>query len=192
MVRLAAKRGGGCYFVANMASIPVADASFDHAVHLFAPFNESEFFRVLKPGGKLIRFGSPGMPMTKEESAQNKHCNTVLSDISDYYYNYLESHNYQSTTFNVDYRTVLLQYFESPYNEIAEGFEEVFTDKMKFRLHRMKTGAHSDLQRTPKKLIDAAWKDTDNYAREKYGDDYAGIKGFSKYGAAIDIYTVKK
>ena len=54
MVRLAAKRGGGCYFVANMASIPVADASFDHAVHLFAPFNESEFFRVLKPGGSLF------------------------------------------------------------------------------------------------------------------------------------------
>ena len=109
-----------------------------------------------------------------------------------YYYNYLDSHNYQSTAFNVDYRTVLLQYFESPYNEIAEGFEEVFTDKMKFRLHRMKTGAHSDLQRTPKDLIDAAWKSADEYARKKYGDDYADIKGFSRYGAALDIYTVKK
>ena len=87
---------------------------------------------------------------------------------------------------------VLLQYFESPYNEIAEVFEEVFIDKMKFRLHRMKTGAHSDLQRTPKELIDAAWKDTDNYARKKYGDDYAEIKGFSRYGAALDIYIVKK
>ena len=132
------------------------------------------------------------MPITNEELEQNKYCNAVLSDISDYYYNYLENHNYQSTEFNVDYRAVLLQYFESPYNEMAEGFEEVFTDKMKFRLHRMKTGAHSDLQRTPKKLIDAAWKDTDNYAREKYGDNYAEIKGFSRYGAALDIYTVKK
>jgi len=53
MVRLAAKRGRGCYFVANMASIPVADASFDYAVHLFAPFNEKEFYRILKPGGSL-------------------------------------------------------------------------------------------------------------------------------------------
>ena len=132
------------------------------------------------------------MPMTKEESAQNKHCNTILSDISDYYYNYLEGHNYKSTAFNVDYRTVLLQYFESPYNELAEGFKEVFTEKMKFRLHRMKTGAHSDLQRTPKDLIDAAWKSADKYARKKYGDDYANIKSFSRYGAALDIYTVKK
>lgn len=53
MVRLAAKRGKGIYFVANMASIPVADDSFDYAIHLFAPFNEKEFARILKPGGKL-------------------------------------------------------------------------------------------------------------------------------------------
>ena len=42
MVRLAAKRGNGNYFVANMASIPVPDESFDYATHLFAPFIESE------------------------------------------------------------------------------------------------------------------------------------------------------
>ena len=53
MVRLAAKRGNGNYFVANMASIPVGDASFDYAVHLFAPFHEKEFARILKPDGCL-------------------------------------------------------------------------------------------------------------------------------------------
>ena len=53
MIRLAAKRGNARYFVANLAAIPVADASFDAAVHLFAPFHEPEFARVLKPGGQL-------------------------------------------------------------------------------------------------------------------------------------------
>jgi len=53
MVRLAAKRGGAVCFVANMAAIPVPDGAFDYAVHLFAPFNESEFARVLGPGGRL-------------------------------------------------------------------------------------------------------------------------------------------
>ena len=53
MVRLAAKRGGATYFVANLASIPVADESFDWAIHLFAPFHEREFSRILKPGGHL-------------------------------------------------------------------------------------------------------------------------------------------
>lgn len=53
MIRLASKRGNGTYFVANLASIPVADSSFDYAVHLFAPFQEKEFYRILKHGGKL-------------------------------------------------------------------------------------------------------------------------------------------
>lgn len=54
MVRLAAKRGGGRYFVANMASIPIADESIDYAIHLFAPFHEASFARVLRSGGRLI------------------------------------------------------------------------------------------------------------------------------------------
>ena len=54
MVRLAAKRGNCTCFVANMASIPVAESSMDYCVHLFAPFNESSFARVLKPGGRLL------------------------------------------------------------------------------------------------------------------------------------------
>lgn len=53
MVRLAAKRGNGTYFVANMASIPVSEASMDYAIHLFAPFNEDSFARILKSGGML-------------------------------------------------------------------------------------------------------------------------------------------
>ena len=53
MVRLAAKRGGATYFVANMAAIPIADQSIDYCIHLFAPFQEKEFYRVLKPGGRL-------------------------------------------------------------------------------------------------------------------------------------------
>ena len=54
MIRLAAKRGGCRFFVANMAAIPIQDESIDHAIHLFAPFIEESFVRILKPGGKLI------------------------------------------------------------------------------------------------------------------------------------------
>lgn len=54
MVRLAAKRGSGTYFVANMASIPVADGSMDYCIHLFAPFNETAFSRTLRSGGRLF------------------------------------------------------------------------------------------------------------------------------------------
>lgn len=54
MVRLAARRGGATCFVANLAAIPVADGSFDYATHLFAPFHEREFSRILKSGGTLF------------------------------------------------------------------------------------------------------------------------------------------
>lgn len=53
MVRLAAKRGNGTYFVANMARIPLAQESMDYCVHLFAPFQEESFASVLKPVGRL-------------------------------------------------------------------------------------------------------------------------------------------
>lgn len=53
MVRLAAKRGKGTYFVANMAAIPLAEESMDSAIHLFAPFNDQAFAQILKPGGRI-------------------------------------------------------------------------------------------------------------------------------------------
>lgn len=54
MVRLAAKREASLtLFVANLARIPVADACFDWATLLFAPFGEAELCRVLRPGGRL-------------------------------------------------------------------------------------------------------------------------------------------
>ena len=54
MVRLAAKRGGATCFVANLAAIPIAEESMDYGVHLFAPFQENAFCRVLKKGGRLF------------------------------------------------------------------------------------------------------------------------------------------
>ena len=54
MVRLAAKRNkNNNYFVANMAVIPIESESIDTAIHLFAPFNEKEFSRLLKRDGRL-------------------------------------------------------------------------------------------------------------------------------------------
>ena len=54
MVRRAAKQAnGGFFFVANLSAIPLPDESVDAAFHLFAPFHEAEFARVLKNGGRL-------------------------------------------------------------------------------------------------------------------------------------------
>ncbi len=46
------------FAVAGIFSLPVADASADAVVSLFAPVCEEEFLRVLKPGGVLILVGA--------------------------------------------------------------------------------------------------------------------------------------
>lgn len=55
MVRLAGKRRNGItYFVANLSKIPLKDESVDIAFHLFAPFHEKEFSRIIKKDGLII------------------------------------------------------------------------------------------------------------------------------------------
>lgn len=55
MVRLAAKRKNGItYFVGNLANIPIKDESIDIAMHLFAPFHEREFSRIIKKDGYIL------------------------------------------------------------------------------------------------------------------------------------------
>lgn len=55
MVKLSAKRkNGNIYFVANLSRIPVETESVDLAFHLFAPFHEKEFSRILKEDGTII------------------------------------------------------------------------------------------------------------------------------------------
>lgn len=53
MVRLAAKRHTAQCFVANISSIPMPSGSVDVAIHLFAPFHDAEFSRILSERGTL-------------------------------------------------------------------------------------------------------------------------------------------
>lgn len=55
MVRLAAKRKIPAeFFVANIASIPIADGSVKAAFHLFAPFHAAEFGRIISDDGVIL------------------------------------------------------------------------------------------------------------------------------------------
>lgn len=204
MLSTAVKRAGGksdnliCAKM-NAYDIPLADNSADIVVenamlHLVEEPEKviREIVRVLKPSGCLVRYGSYSQPSNEEEARQDAYCNSVLNDISDVFYETLQNLGYESIWFDNNLTDIMPKYFDKPYNAIADGFSEEFTDKLKFRLHRLKTGAHSDLQNTPKEWINAAWHNTDEYAVRKYGKDYFNIKGFSRYGACIDIYNVLK
>ncbi len=55
-IRLAAKNSLSkiTYVVASSHALPIADASMDVIVRIYAPSKDEELFRVLKPNGKLI------------------------------------------------------------------------------------------------------------------------------------------
>lgn len=55
-IRLAAKNNLSkiTYIVASSHALPIADASMDIIIRIYAPSKDEELFRVLKPGGKLI------------------------------------------------------------------------------------------------------------------------------------------
>ena len=62
-IRAAAKRAAregldALFAVAGIYTLPLADASVDAVVSLFAPVCEAEFLRVLKPGGILLVAGA--------------------------------------------------------------------------------------------------------------------------------------
>ncbi|MBQ8420225.1 MAG: class I SAM-dependent methyltransferase [Clostridia bacterium] len=150
-----------------------------------------EITRVLKPNGKLIRYTSPAKSLTNIERKQRDDGNRVLSDISERYYAYLNEKGYQNVYFDNRHQEHIELNFDFPYYVNAENFEEVFTDKVKFRLHRLQTGAHSDLQNIPQAVLDMAWQYVHTYAVNKYGENYKETKGFARYGAALEVYPLK-
>ncbi len=56
--RAKAQETGAAFAVAGIFALPVADASVDAVVNLFAPCSEAEFSRVLRPNGTLILVGA--------------------------------------------------------------------------------------------------------------------------------------
>ena len=202
MLSTAAKRAKGKYenlvlAKMNAYNIMLPDKSVDIVVEnsmLHLVDNPEavikEIVRVLKPNGKFIKYSSFSKPLSKEEQDKNLFCNEVLSDIKGAYYRFLDSEGGKIIFFDNKHQDIISKYFEKRSIEIAAGFTEIFTDKLKFALHRYRTGAYSDLQTVSKDILNKVWECTNNYAIDKYGNNYADIKGFSRYGACIHVYSL--
>ena len=151
----------------------------------------NEIVRILKPDGVIIRYGSPGLSGDSEKYSNNDFCNNALSDIQNYYAIELKASGYEDMWFDNHFNEIILENFEKPYNEATDLVEE-FTEKMKFRIHRLEHKAHSGYQHVPNTVHAVVWEKANKYATEKYGAEYREIPNYSKYTSCLDIYKKKQ
>ena len=154
-----------------------------------------EIYRVLKKDGKFIRFTSPGLPITEEQRELSTNSRNAFKDVRNYYYEALKELGYEPVDFDNNSFEIEKKYFYIPQckeNHIVLDYEEEFKEFMKFRIHRLEHKAHSFLQHIPDNIHKLAWKKTDEYAKEKYGENYKEIKSYSHYNAGYDIYLKKE
>lgn len=150
-----------------------------------------EICRVLKPKGVLVRYGPLGFQLTEEQQKIHSFCNTVLNDIESFYGETLKELGFNEIWFDNHFHDIMLRFFEQPYNVMTQHMEE-FSEKMKYRLYRLQTKAISGLQHVPNHIHLQAWNKTETYAIDKYGEDFRNIPSYSRYGAVLDVYKVKK
>ena len=62
---------------------------------------------------------------------------------------------------------------------------------MRFDLYKIKTKAAGGSQLIPDEIHKNAWVKTDDYARNKYGEDYNNIKRYDKKMGFLEIYRKK-
>lgn len=150
----------------------------------------AEIARVLKPGGALVRYSPSYLQGEPERYEVNNLYFLMSKDIFIYYFTLLKKYGYEYIYFDKDSNAAVLEYFEKP-KKISTGLEREFTQKMKFRIHRLRTKAHSGLQHVPDDIHRLVWEETEKYAISKYGENYEDIPSYSKYSSTLDVYRLR-
>lgn len=150
----------------------------------------SEIVRVLKPAGALVRYNSSYLQGEPSRYEVNNLYFLASMDIFVHYFQLLKEYGYEQLAFDNRAGEILSDYFDPPL-KIETGLEREFTQKMKFRIHRLRTKAHSGLQHVPDDIHRLVWEETEKYAIAKYGEHYDEIPSYSKYSATLDVYRRK-
>lgn len=183
----------------NAYDLEITDSSVDVVVELAMLHQVDkpelvfhEILRVLKPDGILVHYGCTGLVITDEQREINKKCSEALSDIQKYYQVTLTELGYTGLPFESwsKVNDCLNEYFEQSY-AIQTDFMQVWTGKMKYGIHKLQKRASGGAQLIPDEIHKVAWDKTNEYAINKYGEDYKNIPGYSKYTGPLEIYKIK-
>jgi hypothetical protein len=82
-------------------------------------------------------------------------------------------------------------YFEEPEIILSET-EIIWTGAMKKGIHKLMTRAAGFSQLIPDEIHNNAWRKTDEYARQKYGNDYINLPGYIRFVGLLQIYKIKR
>ena len=154
-----------------------------------------EIKRVLKPSGVYVKYGCFPMDITDMQKLTNDEFNAIQKDITNYYLTALKiNSDIDLRTFNSweKARTCISEsgYFEEYTFVESDVISEWYTD-MRFALHKLKTRAAGSEQLIPDDIHKNAWDKAEEYARNKYGEDYNDFKRYDKKMGFLEIYKLK-
>lgn len=154
-----------------------------------------EIVRILKPNGIYVRYCCKPLDISEECQKKNDEFNTIQDDIKKYYFSVLEIDPYtnlqpfssweKANTCISDSGS-----FEDSFFLDTDIVSEWETD-MQFALHKLKTRADGGSQLIPDEIHINAWNKTEQYARNKYGENYMNIKRYDKKMGFLEIYKLK-
>jgi ubiquinone/menaquinone biosynthesis C-methylase UbiE len=154
----------------------------------------AEILRVLKPEGYFLQYGAwtTVPPYTDKQQAINAKYNDAQKDIQDFYNNALAEAGFNGALFSsweqadeCKRRNFIL------HTTLADtGCYDVqnLIWTLGMGLHKTKTRAAGAKQLIPDEMHIAVWTKTDEYAREKYGEDYENIHRFSTNRSGFHVY----
>jgi ubiquinone/menaquinone biosynthesis C-methylase UbiE len=153
-----------------------------------------EIKRVLKPDGIYVKYGCYPVDNTNEQNQKINEFNEIQKDIVKYYWSIPEITRLDLQPFSSWEKASSCisesGYFEDSFNLDSGVVSEWHTD-MRFGLHKLKTRADGGSQLIPDDIHKKAWDKTEEYARNKYGEDYHNIKRYDKKMGFLEIYKLK-
>ena len=151
-----------------------------------------EIKRVLKKDGVLIKYDcSKGFPYSDEHNLENAKYNDALKDIQSFYDNQIINSVKQPFSSWDQASDCIKREFDEP-EKYESGEKICATWNLRMGLHKTKTRANGSRQLMPDDIHNEVWRKTEEYAAQKYGEDFYDFKRSFHMIGVVDIYRLRK
>lgn len=144
-----------------------------------------EVNRILKPNGVLVMYGREYL-----NSERNDAFLKMKEDVQRYFAERLKDAGYPKVWNDIDMKPLLEMYFEQETDVFCE--EKMLERSFSKILERMKYNGWNRYQHVPQDVYERAWRETDRYAKEKYGVDYQGNAVMEHRRSKLFLYQKKQ